>query len=706
MPMVAVSAFEAEIARRKADQARARRARYEAKKQRGRHDQNETRIGGHRRELHYRDYPFIGWDGEAPRDTGYSLFGSSSGHEICSPKLTTNECFDLLLEAKQEYPFSIFVWFGGRYDFDSITRLSIPLDTLSRLNTSGSLWWHGYRITEIPGKIYTVARNGVTAKIFEITDWFHTPYVKALRNYGVGIDNCQHVRVSDDCSVECDCLCDVCRIARDKAARPSFLWKDMPDIAEYMRLELKYMPQLMERVRGITINAGFDLRAWYGPSALARQLLTRNKVKLAMCETPEKVNLAAQYAFAGGRFEGFQGGIIDQEYWTWDQNSAYMHAALSLPNLASGIWRHGKCYEPGKFAIYHIDYHCRDRYNPLKPFPLFRRLPNGNVVWPNRVRGWYWGPEAALVANDPNAKFLDALVFDEFDESDRPFSFVRDLYAQRLAFQRLPESNRSREAEKALKWALAAIYGQLARRVGWDKKRKKPPSTHQLEWAGYILSACRAAMYLMAVQAGDKLVSIDTDSVSTLCPIECDLGVELGQWKADRADKAIVFQNGIYFTYSDGKWSKGKHRGIEKRVGSPALTPEMLVEAIRTGTKVQLEPRQRYITSRMSLNHQFDKQGWIEHPGNVLVFGGGGKRYHNAKFCSKYCSGDLHTFLPKPLHGVSDNIFDVDSVRHMLPWKDDIDKLYPDTYQLEDILWVNTDNIDPYDDEWLAKIIC
>lgn len=715
--MFPIPAAFAEREERKAERARARRERYEARVRgtakdiairRAKHEANTGRIGHHAPdELKYCDYPFVMWDGEAPKDTGYSLFGSSLGHEICKPHLTTEECFDLLLEAKADNPQSIFFWFGGRYDWDEITRQSIPLQKLSRLKNSGSLWWHGYRLTEVEGKIYTISKGGVNVRIFETTGWFHCPYAKALRNYGVGCELCAHGR--DLCPLEtCCCDCQVCRIELGKGNRSEFEWSEIGDITKYMRLELALGPYLMDRIRGICLAADFNPRSWYGPSALAKQLITRNKIKNAMAECPEAVNLAAQFAFAGGRFEPFRGGIIDEPIIERDKNSAYMHAALELPNLARGTWRKGRDFEPGKFAVYHIKYHAGEEFEVSKPQPLFRRMENGTVCWPRSVEGWYWTPEAELVAGNVSAVFVEAWIFDEENNCDRPFAFVRKLYGKRLALQSLPDSDPTKEAEMAFKWALASVYGQLCRIVGWNKSTNRPPSTHQLEWAGYITSHCRADMYRLAIAVGGDLVSIDTDSVTSIYRNEASPvqeGRQLGEWKTTKAESGIFFQSGVYFLRQDGEWKKGKTRGMERRRGVPAVSPDILAEAIRGNNSVKLTPRRRYITTRMALNGQYPNHGmWREHPGNVLVFGGGGKRYHNSSMCRRYCVGSVHVFLPALSIPRDGRIRNTWSVPHYLPWKVSNETERLDVKLLQDILWVDSDNIDS-DDQWIAEII-
>lgn len=673
LPQSVIEEAEARYHRR-----RESRERYEVKRK----TSNPTRSHHGPNEPKFSQYRFVGWDGEAPKDVGYALFGSSDGDEICGKNLVTEDFFKLLLAAKERDRHTIFVWFGGRYDWDEIIRRSIPKKFLSRLKTTGVVHWHGYRLEEVPGKIYSVAKDGVRALIYEIHGWFHSPYAIALKNYGIGTEQ------------------EITDIIQGKDDRPEFLWKEIRYIKRYYRLELKLMPALMEKIREICLNAGFNPRGWYGPSALAKELLTKNHVKKAMAICPDGVNTAACFGFAGGRFEEPRGGYIRCKTWTYDKNSAYMHAALSLPNLARGKWRHtnGK-FEPGKFAIYHINYHSKERFDPLRVYPLFRRLPNGNVCWPRRVEGWYWSPEAELVNQDSSASFIEAWVFDEDDPCDRPFTFVKEVFRKRLLLQNLAEDNPSRTAEIAFKWALAAIYGQVARIVGWDKKNKLPPPTHQIEWAGYILSHCRAEMHRLAEKAGVALVSIDTDSITSMAPIHgVTLGKELGQWKVSVADEAVYFQNGVFYTKHDGKWSKGKTRGIEKRAKTPDLTPNMLIEAIEGNFDVQLTPRRKYITVKMALNGQYDDIGkWKDHPGNLLVFGGGGKRYHNNNMCWKYCNGDVHGFIPKPV-GLDDP-FDTKSRPRLLPWKH---KEYPGKYV--DTLWTNDDD-DMIDEEWLAELV-
>lgn len=656
----------------------------------------------------YSEFDFVMWDGEAPKDTGYSLFGSSLGDEICKPHLSTEDCFNLLLTSKAANPETIFVIFGGRYDFDEICRQSMPLDRLARLKETGHVTWHGYTIKQAEGKFFTLKRDGITVTVYEIFGWFHKAYVKALSDYRIGSE------------------AERAHLSTEKARRAEFLWSEIGDIREYWQLELKLGPILMDRIREICLQAGFNPRHWYGPSALALEALRRNRITDYMGKVPEVVKRASQYAYAGGRFEGVRGGILGPVY-TKDKNSAYMWAALDLPDLAHGTWRRGKDFEPGKFGLYHIRYNgirAAERkgadgqtYNdPAYVHPLFCRHKNGMVDWPARVEGWYWAPEAELVKDSPYATFIGAYIFDEDNPRCRPFEFVADWFGKRLLLESLPESNPSRQAGKAFKWALASVYGQLARTVGWDRFRRTAPRYHQLEWAGYITSKCRAEMWRLAQQAGDKLISIDTDSVTAMCPLDVEEGKQLGQWKSSYADSGVFFQSGVYALKKDGEWIERKARGVEEDVRTRRLpiSPEMIEAAIRDRKVIELKPRTRYVSIRMALNHQLGSMGdWREHPGDKLAFGGNGKRIHREGTCYYHTDGritvcesaEVHVFSPRPAITHKDYAPGgcPKSEPHLLPWKDDTSGQL-DKNLIADILWIDPERID-VDDDWIRELL-
>lgn len=612
----------------------------------GYENRRKPRSGNRHKKIVNSERPFIFWDGEGPHDAGYALFGNSKGYEICNPFLSTASCLDLLLDCGADWPSAIHVAFGFNYDASMIVH-DLPWRCLNALKTYNGTLWRDYEIEHIPGKWFTVRRNNVTVQVFDIHSFFQCSYVTALQEHGIGDP------------------ADIRAIAADKARRADFVYADIDQIRRYWRLELKYGPQLAETLRQSFLGASYDIRSWHGPGSLARAALARHNVYSSMAESPVDVQIAARYAFAGGRFEMFRGGHVRGKVYNADIRSAYPSYARDLPNLARGRWYRTRDYEPGKYGVYRIRYQCPET-DPLYIHPLFRREHNGVVCWPRNCEGWYWTPEASNAAGNPHARFLEGWVFDEDDPSDRPFAWIDEYYRRRALLKRA-----GNPLQLTYKLILNSVYGQLAQRSGWDRKKRLPPRSHQLEWAGYITSACRARVYTAAMGCGDKLISIDTDGIYSTSPVPVTEGSELGDWELSEYDEGIFWQSGIYALRTDlgyphdlgYGWAKGKTRGIPK--GS--YTPEQLLSSLEMGTPLSLTLTS-FVGYGLALNGQYDKiNTWVNEP-QEIIFGGQGKRYHNEPY---YCQrgkcpgGGLHDFIPPPEIGE-----DYYSCPHYLPWLD------------------------------------
>lgn len=625
---------------RRAEQLRKARAAYDARTARTNH---------HGAGVKLEDRPFVGWDGEGPRDAGYALFGSSAGDEICHPFLGTAECLDLILDREAAEPDSIHVWFGSNYDVSMILK-DVGWKRLSALKHWTKTVWGKYEIEHIPGKWFQVKAGGHVAKLFDIHSFFSGSYVKALNDMGVGS------------AAEIDLL------IQEKARRSQFQYSEILEIRDYWRLELRLMPELCNKLRSAFLAAGFKVQSWHGPGALANMAMRKHKINNAMAVSPSPVRAAARCGFAGGRFEMFRGGHVEKTIYNADIHSAYPYFATQLPDLSAGTWRETQGqYEPGKFGIYHIRYKAPP--SPLRPFPLFHRLPGGEVIWDNNVEGWYWGPEAALVAESDYAQFTHAYIFDEDDPTWRPFAWLEDYYHQRQRY--LKEGS---VLELVFKLIINSIYGQLAQRTGWDRKGKRAPRSHQLEWAGWITSACRAAVYRVGDELGDELLSIDTDGIyATRKPSGLVLGDALGQWDISKYDSGIFWQSGIYALREDlgydpslnYGWIKGRTRGIPKG----RYRAEDLISALSRNEPLELT-RNVFTGYGLALNGQRDKLNtWSQEPVKV-VFGGEGKRYHNTvRWCGKRgCLDGVHEFIARPVRfNPGDS---VESYPHFLPWEE------------------------------------
>lgn len=683
----------AETYRLRAEKERLRKARYEYTRPGRKHHGNQD--SGAARKIKALDKDFVVWDGEGPRDTGYSLFGNSLGMEICHPWLETEECLQLIMDTEEHYPDCIHVWFGGNYDVSNILR-QLSWRHLTALHKWGRCVWKDWEIEHIPHKWLMVKHGQIVAKIYDVRTFFAGGLVSVLEEWGIGpwktaISTPDDIVLTSVPSLDIVSGLDETSLVRTfKKLRGSFLWKDITQIRIYMRLELKYTKILMETLRQTFHDAGYLPHSWHGPGALARMALKRHNVYDAMAQSPIDVQLAARAAFIAGRFEGKLAGHIQGKVYSADIRSAYPFFATQLPNLAKGSWRRGRGYEPRKFAVYHISY--RSKPDPYGLYPLPRRMSGGNVAWPYRVDGWFWSPEAELVKDDPDAVFLEALIFDEDNENDRPFAWLTEYYRRRSLLKRT-----GNPAQYTFKLIINSVYGQLAQRAGWDRKRRSAPRSHQLEWAGYITSACRAAVYRVAAGCGNKLVCIDTDSVTSLAPIDglTNVSEELGAWELSEWDDGIFWQSGMYALNTGGEWKKARTRGIPRGEYS---AQEMLT-AFYAGEPLRIM-KKTFVTYGLALQLGRDKLNtWITEP-HEYAFGGNGKTFHSERGC---CAGKPDTTVHRlaMLHMLYGPVISPVSEPHYLPWLDTEDlELERRKHKLDDWTWYDQNHLEE-DEEWV-----
>lgn len=646
------------------------------------HKNSEQRLKGKRQYLDrkFESRPFIGWDSEGynayavdnngncavlPQRT--MLFGCSvrGGECITGIDLSSQDMFDFLLRIEAEFPDAFHVGFAFEYDINQMLK-DLPWRMLAVLKQTGKVRWKGYRISHVPHKLITISKDGVVATIYDGFGFFHCKYETALTKYGIGSES---IRT---------------RIHRGKSSRGHFSYSELPEVKAYWQAEIGLYPELFECVRDAAYMAGFRINAWHGPGALASFALRHNDVLRYRSKenVPPYVKAAIRYAYCGGRFQAWQSGWYEGPIFTLDKNSAYVQAIAELPRLDNGKWV--RC-DPSdikgpddiaRFGLYriHFDDHdtgrqssVRSKGMPDRPYPLFHRDANGRLTWPDRTTGWYWSPEAKIVAGNPHAKFAECFVYQ--DDGTYPFEWVNDAYQARLWLQ-----GQGNPAEKAFKWALAALYGAFARRVGWDKKTKKAPRTHELAWAGYITSHCRAAIYDVAAYAHSKggLISVDTDGVMATVPFPESIvpegfGTGLGQWKQDEYSAMLYWQNGIYWLRDmEGEWKEAKSRGVPRGVipledalsvlESASFKPPFVPPKIVTY-------KTRYIGYRAALGgHRFGEWRVWKREKNEIIFGGQGKGTHLPPFCVACRSGaGLHTITHLPPR-------DPYSHEHKLPW--------------------------------------
>lgn len=598
-------------------------------RQRYRHNNSK-----HTTDVQYLSRKFRAWDGEGvtlPDGSHlYTLFSSKLDGEPSTDitdnlGLPTETVFDYILRTAKDDAINII--YGGSYDFN-MWMSDIGPEDLEKIYRNQSHRWRNYRIMWRRGKSFTIRRTnpfgknvGKSVTIYDVVSFFQCAFVKACDDYlgseFVGRDE----------------------IVRNKALRGSFALSDADSVRRYNDLELDNLIRLAVELRSRLNKVGLRPRRWDGPGAVAAALLHREGLKEHLSECPEPVARAARFAYAGGRFEVIKFGHVEKPAYEYDVNSAYPSALRLVPSLAHGTWKHydDEGNDQNAFALYHIKYRGND---PTIPGAFFRRDKNGTISYPMRVTGWYWKPEYDTgrdycARGHGEMDVLESWHFVPDVGAPKPFEFIEPLYMKRRALKKAGDG-----AHVGLKLALNSLYGKLAQQVGAridirTGEVRKPPY-HQLEYAGFTTSYCRAKVLAAAMDNLDSVIAFETDAVFMATPIDVPLSSNLGDFeRVTFADLSYV-QSGLYFGESETNISKtrGVDRGTLTRSEVLAKMTEPIAE--KRYAEVHLT---RFIGAGLALMQGMEKWRHWEVVTKKLTLEPIGKRIHVACGADKMGKG-------------------------------------------------------------------
>lgn len=521
----------------------------------------------------------------------------------------------------------INVIYGGSYDFNCWLK-DLTVDELAHVYRGGwgrkPLEYRGYRIRWIKGKGFSIERAGKTVMINDVISFFQRPFIAACDEY-----------LGPDWEGR-----DI--VVQEKARRGNFTPEEIERITEYNSVELDRLVDLCVELRARLNRVTLRPRRWNSPGAIAASLFHREGVQAHRSEDlPDAVARAARFAYAGGRFEMIKYGVSKDNAYEYDLNSAYPRALLEVPSLANGTWKHRKT-DPGNlhYALYRVRFSGSD---PNIPGPVFMRGEKGTICYPLHVENWIWSPEMEVlreyVAQVPGTSYevLEAWEFIEDDNLLRPFEFIRALYEKRKVLKANGDG-----AHVGIKLALNSLYGKLAQQVGWRKATAKHPlripSYHQLEWAGYVTSWCRANVLRAALTNLDAVIAFETDALFTSEPLDIAISDTLGGWEETRFKSLTYVQSGHYYgtawNAKKATWEEViKCRGVDK--GSiTRRAVEKIVLTQPSETRILEAKLTRFYGAGIALSRGVAEywRKWLTEPKN-LQLQPTGKRMHGACDC-------------------------------------------------------------------------
>jgi hypothetical protein len=503
----------------------------------------------------YRDKPFIGVDGEGIRlpdgTFAYVYLALSTGESITNEKgLTTLEVLNFLFQYLPPSKDATAIIYGGSYDFNNWVR-NIPVGKLEQLYDSS------YRDSPVEFGLYKIRWGGRTFSVrniwgrsivvYDVIAFYQSTFIEALDKY-LGDWEGRDI------------------IEAGKAGRKEFTLEDLPRIIEYNRVELALLVELQNELRQRLDRVDLRPRKWISPGSIVSNLFARYDIKSHLAKIPDDVAEAARFAFSGGRFEHVKYGSVDnRDSYEYDMNAAYPWAMADLPSLAGGAWKHCEG-DPGQFpfALYKVRILARNTFTPA---PLFIRGKRGTISYPVTGVGWVWSPEMESIRYwvdrmGGQVEIFEAHVFTPANDV-KPFAWIRDLYERRRELKAAGDG-----AEQGIKLALNACIGKLCQQVGWLPETKRYPlvipAYHQLEYAGFVMSKVRAAMYMAALENPASVIAFETDALFVDEPLKnLTLGTGLGEWKLTTFRSLTYVQSGTYFGTTDTGEEVSKVRGFD-----------------------------------------------------------------------------------------------------------------------------------------------
>lgn len=565
------------------------------------------------------DYVMLAVSHHAPLIVEPGTFGKIGG-------LKTIDILDYLWNNLS--PKDINVIYGGSYDFNCWLADLIEDEVREIYNSKYDgkpVMYMGYGLRWQRGKAFVISKDDKVVTINDVISFFQRPFIAACDEY-LGEYEGRDVLV------------------REKARRGDFRMSELTAIGKYNNLELDLLVRLCEELRMRLFKVGLRPKRWNSPGAIAAALFQRENIKDHRNEhLPAAVQQAARFAYAGGRFEMIKYGSVYERAYEYDINSAYPRALAEVPSLRGGEWVHWKRGDgpmpESAFAMYHVRYKNDDAADARIPGPIFHRAENGTISYPMYSANWVWSPEYAMLQKyceqvDGASMFtIEAWLY--FPKDDyKPFGFIPELFEKRRKLKAAKDG-----AHVGIKLALNSMYGKTAQQVGWSIGKRgelRIPTYHQLEWAGYVTSWCRAHVLEAAMKKPHAIIAFETDALFTSEPLDLDIGEGLGQWEETVFTSLTYVQSGHYYGTEIKKNGELKEivkcRGVDRGFISREMVEERLT--LPEVDRVLPAPLTRFYGAGIALARDFPNvwRHWITET-KTLQLRPTGKRQHGACWC-------------------------------------------------------------------------
>lgn len=518
----------------------------------------------------------------------YTLLAASSGESLYNggKRLDTFDCIDFLLDLGREYKKGIFVIFAGGYDINHILMFGFKRELLQRIGRGETIQFESKGIKyaiEYRARKSLLLRRGLDWKQNNVTGKYQPVWKDKIVIWDVfGFFQASFVEVMKKWLGEKHRHFDL--IKRMKLKRGDFASVNQKDINDYNAAELETLVEIMDKVRAAINGLGLKCNRWDGAGAVAAALMRKHNIKDFKKNTDETIINAVRTAYAGGRIEVCKIGNHKGKVYDYDINSAYPSVMTDMPCMLHGTWVSGTGLPPAGFTLVN----CSFEFPADLPFyPLFYRTSKMQISFPSTGEGIYWYPEFSA-ALQYFSEYIKIIGWWHWQSScnHKPFHWIPEYYKTRQQWVKQPTEDWHHGAEKIIKLGLNSLYGKTAQQIGGATG--KPPSYHQLEWAGYITSATRARLFSAAMLSPLDVIGFATDGIFTTkpLPLECSTKKAIGAWelKEPVPDGMTIAMAGVYWWITTDKNNKKEYQHFSRGFDKDSMkTPDLILNAWAQG---------------------------------------------------------------------------------------------------------------------------
>ena len=425
----------------------------------------------------------------------------------------------------REYRSAHNFFYNIDYDMDAILKY-LPEETLKNILVDGSIEYQGYKISCIPGKVYTFRKDKHRYSYYDLWQFYDSSLEQAARKY---LGEQKNPDALDRAAIGSSCQ----------------YWHEHHDsIVKYCLLDSTLTMRLGKALqKEVSSTFGFTPKNYVSKAGLSKQYFRYHCQIPDTRKIPRSVMEFAFNSYHGGRFEVTERGRVGEST-AIDINSAYPYQIANLLDITQGEWRHGRrVNEESDYGFYA----CRviHHYTHLPTLPI---KVMGQTFYP--YGKWYtYLTKDEIEALKGKAEVTVYAGWEFFaDEEVYPFrEAIHHLYNQK---SKAPKGSYRYSLYKIV---MNALYGAFYEKVLTPEGKYRVGSMFNPVYASLITARTRVTLTKEAWKYKNNAVCLATDGILVKGHISIPESQELGAFSQKEQGDALILRSGIYSIADDVK---------------------------------------------------------------------------------------------------------------------------------------------------------